>query len=157
MYIPKQFKFKIVKGRNRCLYANKLFKKGEVVIQMRGEIEECHGDSDPDSLQVDDNKFLNSKYRKLCDNINHSCNANTKIDVENLTLIATRDIEKGEEITFNYNTTDYDLVCENQQFECHCESKNCIGVIKGFKYLTKSQKLKLKPYLLPYLKKKLKK
>jgi hypothetical protein len=62
-----------------------------------------------------------------------------------MNFVALRNIKKGEEITYNYLTTEYDLVRDNLDFDCKCGSKN--GRIKGFKFLTKSQKLKLKPLL----------
>jgi hypothetical protein len=65
-------------------------------------------------------------------------------------LIACKNIKKDEEITYNYNTSEFDMGVD--VFECLCKSPNCYKVIKGFKYLPLDEKLKLKPYLLPYLK-----
>ena len=154
MYIPRKFKFIKSKKKGRTLIANRDFKEGEVIVKLKGIINRC-SKAAPESVQIDENKFIDSKYYYVEDYINHSCNPNTKIDFDNLVFIALRDIKKGEEVTYNYLTTEYDLVKDNLQFDCKCGSKNCLGKIKGFKFLNKKQKLKLKPFLSPFLKKKL--
>ena len=59
---------------------------------------------------------------------NHSCNANTHY--EGLNVIASRDIQKGEELTLDYATY---LDETMEPFECHCGSANCRGWIEGTK------------------------
>ena len=61
--------------------------------------------------------------------LNHSCEPNAKFDSRN--LIAIRKISVSEQITFDYNTTEYDLA---SPFECHCESTNCCGVVRGYRW-----------------------
>jgi D-alanine-D-alanine ligase-like ATP-grasp enzyme len=53
--------------------------------------------------------------------INHSCDPNSR--EENLTLIATRDIKKGEQITIDYSTFVESRFAET--FECRCGAKKC--------------------------------
>ena len=55
--------------------------------------------------------------------VNHSCNANTKI--QNSCDVAIRDIKKGEEITSDYSE---DLPPDSKM-KCNCGSKNCRGII----------------------------
>jgi len=154
MHIPKQVKSIIIQEKGRCLLANKDFKNGEIILPLKGIIRNCL-ESTPDAVQIDDNKFIDSDHRYAEDHINHSCNSSTKIDFDQMNFVALRDIKKGEEITYNYLITEYDLVRDNLDFDCKCGSKKCLGRISGFKFLTKSQKLKLKPLLSPFLKKKL--
>ncbi len=61
-------------------------------------------------------------------NLNHHCSPNTFIDVSSFSLIAERDIEQGEELTFAYFTTEVKL---NRPFHCQCNSSNCVGNILG--------------------------
>ncbi|MFO7711466.1 MAG: SET domain-containing protein-lysine N-methyltransferase [Candidatus Woesearchaeota archaeon] len=75
---------------------------------------------------------------------------NGYIDFDDLAYRAKRPIRKGEELTFNYLTTEWDLA---EKFNCDCGSNNCYEEIKGFKYLTLNQKKELEPS--PFLKKKL--
>ena len=154
MNIPKYLKFLRLKDKGRTLLANKDIGKGTVVLRLKGIIKKC-SEAAPESVQIDHNKFIDSKYYYIEDYINHSCEPNVKIDFKKLNFIGLRDIRKGEEITYNYLTTEYNLVKDKLDFDCNCDSKNCFGRIKGFKFLTETKRLKLKPLLSPFLKKKL--
>ena len=60
--------------------------------------------------------------------VNHSCNPNCEAQIDddlNIWLVAVRDIENGEELSFNYGfgLDDY------EDHPCRCGSKNCIGYI----------------------------
>ena len=78
--------------------------------------------------------------------INHSCDPNTLVRCQE--VIASRDIEPWADITFNYNTTEYDMA---EPFGCHCGSPRCLGTIKGFKHLAQEERERLRPSLAPYL------
>jgi len=134
------------------LFTKKLIKKGSIVFHFDGKIgDDAH--TNPESLQIDDDKFLESAT-KFHDFLNHSCEPNCYIGWENLNLIALRDIQIGEELSFNYNTSEYDLInsATPSSFKCKCNSKDCISEIKGFKYLTIEQKNKIQKFISPFLK-----
>ena len=78
--------------------------------------------------------------------LNHSCAPNTRIRDQD--VITIRDIATGEDVTFDYNTTEYAMF---EPFECHCGDPSCIKVVRGFKYLTAAQQQRLRPLLAPYL------
>jgi uncharacterized protein len=61
---------------------------------------------------------------------------------------ALRDIQAGEEVKINYAATEYEM---HENFSCDCGAPACLRIIRGFKFLTRDQQLKLKPYLAPYL------
>ena len=61
----------------------------------------------------------------LSKNSNHSCDPNTWWD-GNDRLVARRDISKGEEVTYDYSTSDVDLVFT---MKCNCGADNCRGII----------------------------
>ena len=102
-------------------------------------------------MQITDEKFIDTKYLVPEDFINHSCSPNTKLDVVKRWFFAIKDIPKKEEITFNYLTTEWDMKKWKTDFRCLCDSKNCFGYVKGFKYLTRAEKMELKPFLSPLL------
>lgn len=87
---------------------------------------------------------------------NHSCNPNSYIKGE-IQLIAMRDIQKGEEITFDYSTTmDYDHERIKKAgiapwtCKCNCRSPNCRGIIDEFKTLPpETQEFYIKNKYLP--------
>jgi hypothetical protein len=78
--------------------------------------------------------------------MNHSCDPNTLIRCQE--VIASQDIEPWADVTFNYNTTEYDMA---EPFGCHCGSPDCLGTIKGFKHLTAEERERLRESLSPHL------
>lgn len=59
--------------------------------------------------------------------INHSCEPNCETDIirGRIWVIALRDIQKGEEISYNYN---YDIE-DYEEHRCYCGSRRCVGYI----------------------------
>ena len=78
--------------------------------------------------------------------MDHDCDPTTLI--RNRSVIARRDIEEGEGITFNYNTTEYDLA---EPFRCRCQSALCVGIVRGAKHLTPAQRALVDEMLADYL------
>jgi len=64
------------------------------------------------------------------------CSPNSLLDVDDLALVAIRDISAGHPITFFYPGSEVEL---SQAFECHCGSKDCLRHINGGFYLTRAQ------------------
>ena len=64
--------------------------------------------------------------------INHSCDPNCAVETttETIWIVALRDIQAGEELSFNYG---YDAR-EYEKFPCHCGARNCCGYILGREY-----------------------
>ncbi len=78
--------------------------------------------------------------------MNHHCEPNSFIRERN--VFALRNIEPWEEITFNYNTTEYEIA---EPFSCRCGSESCQGMISGFRNLSHEKQLRLRPWLAAYL------
>jgi hypothetical protein len=68
--------------------------------------------------------------------LNHNCEPNGYVNAAEFCFSALRNIRKGEEITFNYLTTEYELATP---FQCGCGSAKCFGFIGGYKFLTADQ------------------
>lgn len=153
MNVPNSIEIKKSNSGNG-LFAKSSIKKGSIIFHFDGKIgDDAHTNSE--SLQIDEDKFLESTL-KFDDFLNHSCEPNCYIDWQNMNLIALRDIQIGEELSFDYNTAEYDLInmVENCSFKCNCGSKNCVGEVKGFRYLSIEQKNKTQKFISPVLKKK---
>ncbi|RPA74920.1 hypothetical protein BJ508DRAFT_418362 [Ascobolus immersus RN42] len=60
--------------------------------------------------------------------INHSCNPSLVFDMSKLEIRATRDIAVGDELTFFYPSTEWEMA---QPFKCNCSEKECKGWIGG--------------------------
>lgn len=57
---------------------------------------------------------------------NHSCDPNLGIQGQ-IVVLSRRAIAAGEELTFDYETTDFDP----GGFECRCGAEDCRGLIDG--------------------------
>ncbi|CCX30186.1 hypothetical protein FPQ18DRAFT_103778 [Pyronema domesticum] len=60
--------------------------------------------------------------------INHSCNPSLIFDIGNMEIRTTREIKVGDELTFFYPSTEWDMA---QPFECFCGESCCKGLING--------------------------
>ena len=80
------------------------------------------------SIQIDVDQFvLGPESRESGDSINHSCLPNC--GMRNATqLIAMREVAVGEELTYDYATSD---TSDYDEFECACGSDNCRGRVSG--------------------------
>jgi hypothetical protein len=68
--------------------------------------------------------------------INHSCDPNVFFDTTEMKLVALKDIQINEELTFFYPSTEWKM---DQAFECLCGSGKCIKKIQGAFALTNEQ------------------
>ena len=78
--------------------------------------------------------------------MNHSCEPNTMVCGRR--VLTLKPIARWEEITFHYNTTEYDMA---EPFDCHCGSQRCEGRIEGFRYLAPREQEYLRPWLAAHL------
>lgn len=68
--------------------------------------------------------------------LNHCCEPNGYMNTVDLTFRALREIAPGEEISFNYLSTESEMA---EPFNCICGSSNCFGYIEGRDFLTAEQ------------------
>ncbi len=130
------------------VFANQNIKKGQLVVHGRGlyKVKEIT----VHSFQVGKNAYM--QLDKVSRSINHSCDPNTGIrsnDCRGYNFIALRDIKVGEEITWNYETTEYEII---HMKKCTCGSKNCRGYVRGYKFLDKKTRDKYGEFIADYLK-----
>jgi hypothetical protein len=78
--------------------------------------------------------------------MNHACEPSAWIRDQE--VIALQSIRSGEDVTFDYNSTEYDMA---EPFACRCGSRHCLGEIRGFRHLTPARRELLRPYLAPHL------
>lgn len=65
--------------------------------------------------------------------LNHGCDPNVAIDIPNRVVIARLPIGAGDELRFDYNSTEWKLA---EPFVCNCGAPTCVGVAMGFAYLS---------------------
>jgi SET domain-containing protein len=142
------------KVRGRGVFAQRRIGEGEAILRFSGRLVSRWEVKNPNAaLQLDEDLFLESDGA-IDECLNHSCSPNCSIDFDRLMLVACRDIDQGEELTFNYNTSEYDLEDQRCAFICLCGSDKCIGHVKGFGYLASSRKEEIAPNVSPFLKRK---
>ena len=78
--------------------------------------------------------------------LNHSCAPNAYL--RGLELIALDDIPARAEITFDYNSTEWELAAP---FTCLCGAPCCVGTVRGYRHLDEAARTRLLPTLGEYL------
>ncbi len=113
-------KVQYTKNQMQGLFASNQYKKDSTIAKIEGRI---LSEATRYSYQILPDKHIESdselKY------VNHHCMPNAYI--KDISLIANRDIEIGEEITFDYNSNED---CLSNPFICNC----CGKQIKGKKF-----------------------
>lgn len=129
---------------------------GDTIIEYTGEViswpealrRHPHDPSQPDHtfyFHIDDERVIDGKVGgNLSRWINHACDPNVEADDSSgrIFLQALRDIERGDELFF-----DYGLVIDERytpalkkRFECRCGSDNCRGTMLAPKRARKAAK-----------------
>ena len=91
------------------------------------------------TVQISENEHIQLKPEFL-QYINHSCDPNTFFDVDSMNLIALKNIQENEELTFFYPSTEWKMV---QPFQCFCQTEKCLEQIQGASFIPLN---KLKEY-----------
>jgi hypothetical protein len=111
----------------RTLITKQAYKKGEVISTIPSE----NVMDKPNRFTVQIARDRHTHVGKLAA-LNHSCDPNVILDTKNMLMIACRDIEKGEELSFFYPSTEWEM---NAPFICLCGATNCIHVVAGARFL----------------------
>lgn len=116
---------------DRTAIAVRKIQKGEII----SDILPYSSKAEPDFLSVQigvKEHILDS----LLEAMNHSCSPTTYVDIEKMQVIALKDILPGEELTFFYPSTEWQM---DRPFQCNCKSPQCIGLVGGARNLSISQ------------------
>ena len=120
---------------------------GEVLLEITGLLVE---QPDRYSIQIGDGLHVKPPAElNLAEDVeayrwrflNHSCRPNAA--VQGTLLVAITPISAGDEVTFDYNTTELEIACP---FTCHCG--HCGGaMIRGFAHLSPAEQREREPFL----------
>ena len=111
---------KEIKDGMKGLFTKKRFVNGTKVLELDGNYFPYPTRT---SIQIGDQHLEHYEGG----HVNHHCNPNTKVIVPNFTppfLVAIKNIEIGEEITFDYESTEEEL---SSPFICECHGKLIVG------------------------------
>lgn len=78
--------------------------------------------------------------------LNHSCDPSAVLRGRD--VIARRRIGAWNEVTFDYDTTEWDMA---EPFLCRCSSPRCRGFIRGWRHLDPAQRRWLRARAAPFL------
>lgn len=140
------------------MIAKELIHAGEIVYIKGGHIlsrsELFSSDVINSYLPISDDYFLGAISAEEEDAIklynNHSCDPNCGMYGE-ITFVAIRDIQPGEELTVDYAFIDN----EDYSFECQCGSVKCRHIVTGFDWKIKQLQDEYYPYFAQYIKDKI--
>ncbi|MGH9394164.1 MAG: SET domain-containing protein-lysine N-methyltransferase [Terriglobales bacterium] len=127
-----------------CVIAGASFAAGELLLELEGDAV-----SSPSrcSIQIGRHTHLVPCANADCvwRYLNHSCRPNAI--VRGRRLVALAPIAVGDEVTFDYNCTEYEMAAP---FRCRCG--HCDGVVVGgFHHLNEQQRRERHSCLAPYL------
>lgn len=111
----------------RSLITKQAYKKGEIICNI--PTEKLSDKANRYTVQIGQDRH--TEVGKLSA-LNHSCDPNVILDTENLRMVACRDIEVGEELSFFYPSTEWEM---DAPFICLCGASNCIHVVAGARFL----------------------
>ena len=137
----------------RGVFARESIARGELLVVYAGAIVEARdlGKLAPEVrrllLQVEESHYLLSQVEGCADWVNHCCEPNAGLRGQ-VALVAMRDIEAGEEITYDYAMSDgssYDC------FECRCGAESCRGRVGGDDWMLEELWERYRGHFSPYL------
>lgn len=131
-------------GEGLGVFAREAIDAGEVLVCLRHVFVETPA---MHTIQLDEHVHQ-AGTGEVDDYFNHSCDPNAYLDFDRLQFVARRPIAAGEEISFNYLTSEWDMAAP---FTCGCGTSACVGRIQGFLHLTLTQREALAPWISPYL------
>jgi hypothetical protein len=126
---------RISNGQN-ALFVTRSFSEGELISDFSaGTIA-----AEPTYLtvQVGEGKHI-TLVPEFLQYINHSCEPNVFFDTTRLQLLALRKISAGEELSFFYPSTEWEMT---QSFHCYCGHASCLGDIRGAAFLSEEARKK---------------
>lgn len=129
---------RVHRAEHSTVVATRPIAEGETVLLFEGEIAETPSRY---SLQIGERAHLtpanNDPSPHVWPFLNHSCQPNTTVD--GTTLVAIRDIGAGDFITFDYNSSEFEIA---EPFVCVCGT--CGGrTIRGYAHLSATQRREL--------------
>jgi len=119
----------------RGIFANTEFVRNETLFTVQGEIR--HDSYGPNYsvgsrwFGIDDRIWLALPTKSYANYLNHSCNPTCGVK-DQVVIVAMRRIQKGEEITLDYSTTEADPFWK---MRCRCGKQDCRKIIRSIQFL----------------------
>jgi len=111
------------------LVSDQAFREGDLVCEIRDR----RTVSSPTYQTVQIGRDLHLSELGALAFMNHSCEPNTVIDTSSMTVRAIRDIAEGEDLSYFYPSTEWEM---DRPFVCLCGAPGCIGLVAGARHLS---------------------
>lgn len=140
------------------LFSRNPIKQHEAILVYEGQIMPMEIADAKRAIQLNHYFALELLTKGCLENyVNHSCQPNCWLDLKTTgvpILRALRDINADEELCYNYNTVEYNLLDAFTMFHCRCEAPSCVGLVQGYLHLTPQQQIEVQETVAPYIKEK---
>jgi hypothetical protein len=144
----KNFELQDSEDRGSGVFTKNFYSKGQVV--MMGVMDKIVSINHVGVSQIGEHEYVAPVgFMAL---VNHSCNPNCGIKVNETgahDYVAMRDIEPGEEVTFDYAMQNYKIGYFPSR--CLCGSSECRGTVGGWVDLPEDKRKHYEGYVAPYL------
>jgi SET domain len=121
-----------IENKQNSLHSAESFKKDEVICGFEAGITQNYATYLTIQVNIDRHITLQPEFLQY---INHSCEPTVFFDTTTMQLIALQELKEGDEFTFFYPSTEWDMA---QPFVCNCSSINCLQLINGASHLSES-------------------
>ena len=153
-WLTPKAQMRVTPGKGSGSFAISKISKGEIVASFGGnvinqsELTNYSADRVSRSLQLNsDTYLLSGDVPEAGDMINHSCEPNCGI-AGTSSVQALRDIEIGEELSFDYAMSDSS---QYDEFTCACGKDKCREKITGMDWQKKDLQAKYSKYFSAYI------
>lgn len=142
------YELKVSGEKGEGIFATQPFKAGDLV--MEGRIEKVLEENHSHASQIGLHTYV--FHAGYISKVNHCCDPNCGVKVNETgahDFVARKDIEVGEEITFDYAMRNYGI--DHFPEQCMCGSPICRGQVTGWKDLPEDRKQAYEGFVAPYL------
>ncbi len=116
----------------KSLHATVAIQPGDVISKFYAGLTQAYATYLTVQTGVDTHITLQPEFLQY---INHSCAPNVFFNTDTMELMALKELQPGDELTFFYPSTEWDM---SQPFVCNCKSADCLQLINGASHLDNS-------------------
>ena len=119
-----------IDNNQKAFFAQRRYEPGQVVTEFSAGAVLSHPTYLTVQVDIDKHIMLQPEHLQY---INHSCDPNVFFDTYTMQVVALKPIAEGDEMTFFYPSTEWDMA---QPFICHCGNPECLQLINGASHLS---------------------
>lgn len=118
-------------NNQKAFFAQQAYQPGDVITEFSAGLTLSEPTYLTVQVDVDKHIMLHPEHLQY---INHSCDPNVFFDTYAMKVIALKAIGEGDEMTFFYPSTEWNMA---QPFTCYCGTNRCLGQIQGAAHISR--------------------